>query len=468
MWNIFWGFTIKQLTSFFSFRMLNNRLILRPVLALVKQPIIFRDCHRFQPIRGQHTPSISKIVSSSTSDLPRPVSVKGWVRSLRKQKQNTFLDIGDGNSGAHLQAVADTSIIPENVNFHSCVSITGSLVQSSHPKQEVELVVSEIELVNHCSEDYPFQPRHFTKSNFVRSQPSCKTKTNSVSSMMRMRNTASQAVHDYFQSEDYLQIHTPVLTSNDCEGGGDVFTVTPPLTQAEEGPYWSTPVHLTVSGQLHLEAMCNGISRVYTFNPAFRAERGRTRRHLSEFWMVEAETAFVDNIETIIDTMDQLLKHTANRLLSDRVSDMELYAKATKGKSNVENLEKFVDSKVVILTYNEAVELLTRDSGLGPLINGDLGRDHEQWLCQYSGGQPVAVINWPAHIKPFYMRRVQAETCYFNIETKYPRTRCHVHVQIDTNLHNPKFCYLFNFNKFYLLFANNFDRTRLTHRSPLN
>ena len=125
--------------------------------------------------------------------------------------------------------------------------------------------------------------------------------------------------------------------------------------------------------------------------------------------MVEAETAFVDNIETLIDTMEELLKHTASALLSDCVEDMELYARATKGKSNVSSLEQFVKSKVVIMSYSDAVAMLARDSGLGPLENGDLGREHEQWLCGQCDGHPVALVNWPAAIKPFYMRTVPGE-----------------------------------------------------------
>ena len=187
-----------------------------------------------------------------------------------------------------------------------------------------------------------------------------------------------------------------------------MFTVSAPASP-EDGPYWDAPVHLTVSGQLHLEAVCNGISRVYSFNPAFRAERGRTRRHLAEFWMVEAEIAFVDEIQSIIETMEQLLKYCGKTLLDKCAADLDLYARATKGKSNIENIEKFVTSNIVVISYKEATDLLSKQGSLGPLQDGALGRDHEQWLCQYTGGSPVAVVNWPKQIKPFYMRSVPSE-----------------------------------------------------------
>ena len=378
--------------------MLNK--ILRPVISkCVTKPII---------IRSIHSPTIGRIVSTPTENLPKTISVKGWVKSLRKQKQNSFIDISDGLSGQHLQVVAETKLIPELVNFHSCVKVEGNLIKSNHPKQPVELLATKLELINNCSEDYPFQPRTFAKSEYVRRQPSCKAKSNSVSSLLRIRNCASQAVHQYFQNQDFVQVHTPVLTSNDCEGGGEVFSVSAP-SSPDDGPYWDTPVHLTVSGQLHLEAICNGISRVYCFNPAFRAERGRTRRHLSEFWMVEAEIAFVDELQTIIETMEDLLKHCAQTMLDKCSADLELYAKATKGKSNVDNIEKFVNSNIVIMSYNEATDLLSKQKDLGPLQDGDLGREHEQWLCHHTGGCPVAVVNWPSLIKPFYMRSVPSE-----------------------------------------------------------
>jgi len=300
--------------------------------------------------------------------------------------------------------IADTNIIPSELNFHSCVSVKGTLVKSNHKGQEVELLADSVELLNSCDASYPFQPRRFVKAEFVRQQPTCKAKTNSVASLMRIRNTASQAVHEYFQDHDFVQVHTPVLTSNDCEGGGEVFTVSG--GGGEDGPYWDMPVHLTVSGQLHLEAMCNGLAKVYNFNPAFRAERGRTRRHLAEFWMVEAEMAFVEDIETVVNTMEDLLKHTATKVLDSRAADLEIYAKAMKTTNNIANIEKFINCKVHMLPYKEAVELLSDQTAkLGPLVGGDLGREHEQWLCRHIGG-PVAVVNWPRDTKPFYMREV--------------------------------------------------------------
>ena len=346
--------------------------------------------------------SLSKVLS--TSDLPNHLTVSGWIKSARKQKKNTFLDLSDGSCCNHLQIIANSDIIPKNLNFHSCVNVTGTLVKSEHKGQEVELIADTVTVLNSCDDIYPFQPRRFVKSEFVRQKSTCKAKTNSVASLMRIRNTASSAVHEFFQNNDFIQIHTPVLTSNDCEGGGEVFTVKGPDVDA--GPYWESPVHLTVSGQLHLEAMCNGLSKVYNFNPAFRAEMGRTRRHLAEFWMIEAEIAFINDLESLIKVMEDLLKHIAVKVLDVRSSDLEAYAKATKTSVNTEVVSKFINSNIKILPYSEISELMTASANhLEPLLNGDLGREHERWVCNYFGG-PVAVINWPRSIKPFYMRSV--------------------------------------------------------------
>lgn len=375
-----------------------NKLFHLTVKSLSPKPLILTPvCHT-----SSLPTSLSKLLTSPS--LPSQLTVSGWVKSARKQKLNTFLDLSDGSSSKQLQVVANTNIIPDELNFHSCVTVKGTLVKSDHKGQDVELIADTVEVLNFCDENYPFQPRRFVKAEFVRQQPTCKAKTNSVASLMRIRNTASQAVHGYFQDQDFVQIHTPVLTSNDCEGGGEVFSVSG--GGGKEGPYWDMPVHLTVSGQLHLEAMCNGLAKVYNFNPAFRAERGRTRRHLAEFWMVEAEMAFVDDIETVVKTMEDLLKHTATKILDNRSSDLEIYAKAMKTPSNIPNIEKFINSSVHILPYKEAALLMANPTTkLGPLVEGDLGREHEQWLCMHFDG-PVAVVNWPKNIKPFYMREV--------------------------------------------------------------
>ena len=355
-------------------------------------------------IRGYATrpPSIRKLLATPNIGDCR---VQGWIRSARKQKQTSFLDIGDGSCSQSLQVVAKSSILPKELNFHSCVMVDGELRPSSHPKQEFELVAKEVHLLRACDANYPFQPRQAASQEHVRGQPTCKAKTNSVQTVMRIRSRLSRSIHQYFQDQDYLEIHTPLLTTNDCEGGGDVFTVTAP--KKGEETYWDQPVFLTVSGQLHLEAMCNGIAKVYTFNPAFRAERGRTRRHLSEFWMVEAELAFLEDIGDLVNEMEGLVKTAASDILENCKQDIELYSKASGVKGGLARLEAAVEDAWHTIEHKDAVALVSDPQHrLPPLKNGDLGREHELWLCQHFGGV-VAVVNWPAGIKPAYMREVE-------------------------------------------------------------
>ena len=355
--------------------------------------------------RGYATrpPSIRQIIASPNFG---DCKVLGWVRSARKQKQTSFLDIGDGSCSQSLQVVASPSQLPAQLNFHSCVAIDGELRPSSHPKQEVELVAREVHLLRACHPAYPFQPRQAASQEHVRGHPTCKAKTNSVQTVMRMRGRLSRSIHQFFQDKDYLEIHTPLLTTNDCEGGGDVFTVSAPKKDGEES-YWDQPVFLTVSGQLHLEAICNGIARVYTFNPAFRAERGRTRRHLSEFWMVEAEVAFLDDIDELVSEMEGLVKNAATDILENCSQEVMLYNKAAGIGGGISRLEAATTGPWHTIEYRDAAAMVSDPKHkLPPLKNGDLGREHELWLCKHIGGV-VAVVNWPAGIKPAYMREVE-------------------------------------------------------------
>jgi len=354
---------------------------------------------------------------------------QGWIRNSRKQKEFTFLDVVDGSTSQHLQVVAPTSIVPIGTKFHSALRVAGELIESSHPGQALELVAQEVDVVNSCEDPYPIQPRKQLSQNLVRQYPSYKHKTNGTTAMLRMRNRMTQAIHQYFQDNGYLQIHTPILTSNDCEGGGEVFKISSKSqnsakscevkvtekdntsdkviknseiqSERRDGEYFDKPVYLTVSGQLHLEAACNGIAKVYTFNPAFRAEKGRTRRHLSEFWMVEAELAFIQELDDILIVMEDLIKHTARALLTHS-QDLQVFAKSAKIENRTEYIEEMLSKPFNRITFADAKNICEQNSELEEVF-GDFSREHELFICQTLGG-PVFVYNWPKESKPFYMR----------------------------------------------------------------
>jgi len=359
--------------------------------------------------------------------------VTGWVKSARKQKDITFLHVSDGSSHNNIQVILPSSKVTANLKHHSAVRVTGDLIESSHAGQNVEIAAQTVEVINSCKEPYPIQPRKHFAQNFVRKLPSIKSKTNSTASLLRLRSEMTQMVNQYFILNGYVHIHTPVLTSNDCEGGGEVFQIStkenPPVNQSinttnqsindtnqsihntnnspisgeEKSPhYFDKPVFLTVSGQLHLEAVCNGIHKVYTFNPAFRAEKGRTRRHLSEFWMIEAEIAFVQDLSELLDIIEDLTKHVARNIINNCKDDMITYSKSAKVNDNREYIANMVDNKFSRISFYEAKNIISEHSDL-PEVDDDLSRDQELFLCEYLKG-PVFVINWPKSSKPFYMR----------------------------------------------------------------
>jgi len=381
-------------------------------------------------------------------------SVDGWVRNSRKQKDRSFIDLSDGSSAQHLQIVVSRKILPDNAKHHSAIRIVGELQKSSHPKQELELVAERVEVLNSCSEPYPFQPKKQFSMNFVRQYPGYKAKTNSTAALLRIRSHLHQSINQYFQKNGFLHIHTPILTSNDCEDGGEVFKISakpqgvkPNYNQmyaegaqqsinqsTEEIPgdpleifnplvnsipedlkvklkkkeeYFDKPVYLTVSGQLHLEALCNGIKKVYSINPAFRAEKGRTRRHLSEFWMVEAEIAFVDDIKVLLDVIEDLVRYTTKSLLESKLEDLETFSKSATVPDRLDFLRSILNTEFHRISFKEACGIIKEHTNL-PRVEADLSRDHELFLCEHLGG-PVFVYNWPKSSKPFYMRETKED-----------------------------------------------------------
>ena len=238
-------------------------------------------------------------------NIGKKLKVQGWVKAVRLQKANSFIDINDGltKGGQKLQIVCPSQIVPTQLSYHSAVKVEGILRKSDHPSQEVELEAEKIDVLSPITNNsYPFQPRKRYDEEHPRAFPHYRAKLNDFSTMLDIRSSLTKGIHEYFWSKDYRLIQTPVLTSNDCEGAGEVFQVIPANESISnkmkkenssiDEAYFDKKVYLTVSGQVHLEAICNGKEKVYTFGPAFRAEMGRTRRHLSEFTMVDLDLKY--------------------------------------------------------------------------------------------------------------------------------------------------------------------------------
>ncbi|XP_018591824.2 asparaginyl-tRNA synthetase [Scleropages formosus] len=335
----------------------------------------------------------------------------GWVRSVRSQKKALFLDVNDGSSLRSLQVVADPGLAHRRLTFGSAVEISGSLEKSLHEKQNVELQATEVLVVGECDPlNFPFKVKERHGLEYIRQFPHLRCKTNTFSSLLRVRSAATSAIHSFFKENGFVHIHTPIITSNDCEGAGEIFHVEHEgrgnKGDQDEPYFFSVPAFLTVSGQLHLEVMAGAFPCVYTFGPTFRAENSQSRRHLAEFYMVEAEISFIRSLEDLMVVMENLFKATTERILAECPHDIELYHKHV-APGHRDSLLSMLKNKFKVITYTEAINILTHSSqsfAFKVEWGNDLQTEHENYLVKHCGNVPVFVINYPYELKPFYAR----------------------------------------------------------------
>jgi asparaginyl-tRNA synthetase len=346
------------------------------------------------------------------------VRVCGWVRTARHAKDVSFLELNDGSCMAGLQLVA----APELDNFESevrhigtgwAVEASGELVDSPGRGQRYELRAASVRVVGPASDGYPLQKKRHS-FEFLRTIAHLRPRTNTLGAVLRVRNAASRAVHEFFQARGFVWLHAPIITASDAEGAGELFRVTtldasdPPRTSGGDvdfsRDFFGREAFLTVSGQLEAEIGALALSRVYTFGPTFRAENSNTSRHLAEFWMVEPEMAFCD-LEADVELAEAFLKHVLREVLERCPADMEFFAQRID-RQVIETLRHVVDSPFERVTYGEAVEILQR-SGRSfefPVEWGvDLQSEHERYLAEEHVGRPVVVTDYPAANKAFYM-----------------------------------------------------------------
>ncbi|KAK7171503.1 hypothetical protein R3I93_003950 [Phoxinus phoxinus] len=339
------------------------------------------------------------------------VRIQGWVRSVRPQKDNLFLHVNDGSSLQPLQVVASSHLNTRDLTFGCAVDITGTLEKSPNKKQNVELKAQRIEVVGECNPvDFPFKIKERHSLEYTRQFPHLRCRTNAFSSLLRIRSEATAAIQSFFRESGFVQIHTPVLTSNDCEGAGELFQVQPAGDKKDSDDpnphFFSVPAYLTVSGQLHLEVMAGAFSAVYTFGPTFRAENSQSRRHLAEFYMVEAEIAFTDSLDDLMKVMENLFKATTEHVLSHCAEDVELFHKYM-APGHRDQVDLMLKRKFDVISYTEAIEILKSSSQnftFSTEWGCDLHTEHEKFLVKHCGNVPVFVINYPYELKPFYAR----------------------------------------------------------------
>ncbi|KAM8814748.1 asparaginyl-tRNA synthetase isoform 2-T2 [Rhynchonycteris naso] len=304
------------------------------------------------------------------------VKVQGWIRSVRSQKEVLFLHVNDGSSLESLQVVADSNLDTGELAFGSSVEVQGQLVKSPSKRQNVELKAEKIEVVGNCDpKEFPFKYKERPPLEYLRQFPHLRCRTNVLGSILRVRSEATDAIHSFFKDSGFVHIHTPIITSNDCEGAGELFQVEPSSKmKVPEESFFNVPAFLTVSGQLHLEVMSGAFTQVFTFGPTFRAENSQSRRHLAEFYMVEAEISFVESLQDLMQVMEGLFKSATMMVLSNCPEDVEL-------------CHKFIAPGQKIRTYTKkqlfnvaAVDLLV--PGVGELFGGSLREERYHFLEQ--------------------------------------------------------------------------------------
>lgn len=350
------------------------------------------------------------------------VTVRGWVRTRRDSKAGlSFVNVSDGSCFAAIQVVAPSTLANyesevKHLSAGCAVVATGTLVASQGQGQSFEIQAETVEVVGWVEdpETYPIQPKPHSLE-FLREVAHLRPRTNLFGAVTRIRNCLSQAVHRFFHENGYLWISTPIITTSDAEGAGQMFRVSTldlaNLPREKDGSvdfsrdFFGKETFLTVSGQLNVEAYCLSLSKVYTFGPTFRAENSNTTRHLAEFWMVEPEIAFADLIEDA-RVAEEFLKYLFRAVLDERGDDMAFIAERVQ-KDAISRLEGFINAPFERIDYTDAIKLL---QGAGkkfdfPVEWGlDLQTEHERWLTEEHVGRPVVVMNYPEHIKAFYMR----------------------------------------------------------------
>lgn len=328
-------------------------------------------------------------------------------------KETTFFDVNDGSDIKRLQVVVPSSEDIDNLSAGASVSVKGNLVKT--PAGQLELSATAVNVIGQCDirEGYPFASRKKYAADYVRQHLHFRPRTRQFTSFLKVRDAVHLEIHNYLHSKGFIQIHTPVLTSNDCEGAGEVFAVAPsnknmlesmvkpdvPMNQA----YFGCEAYLSVSGQMHLEAAAHSLTNVYNFGPTFRAENSKSRYHLSEFFMLEAEMAFVQDIEVLIDMIELFIKSITFKILDKCSEEIAVF------KENDNNISAIMIRDFKVLEYKEAADILLKNNHQFKINFKELvgpTKEHEKFLVDHCQA-PVFVINWPRVMKPFYMKECQ-------------------------------------------------------------
>ncbi len=356
-----------------------------------------------------------KAILTDSAYIGTQVTVCGWVRTSRDSKNMAFIELNDGTSLSHLQIVIDKSKLSEISAFMpggTAIKVVGTVVKGA-VNNAVEVNADEITLLGECPSDYPLQKKRCSLE-FLRTIPHLRVRTNTFNAVLRVRSVAAAAIHSFFQQNNYVYIHTPLLTASDCEGAGEVFKVTTigysDKYKSEEEYYaddfFGRKAGLSVSGQLEGEVAAMAMGKIYTFGPSFRAEKSNTQRHVAEFWHVEPEIAFAE-LDDIIEVAEAMIKFVLKDVIEKCPDELAFFEKFFE-KGLREKLQKIVDGDFERITYTKAIELLKQADVefQYPVEWGcDLATEHERYITEQVYNKPVFVTDYPKEIKSFYMKQ---------------------------------------------------------------
>ena len=349
--------------------------------------------------------------------MKKEVCLEGWIRNHRKQKEFGFIDFSDGTAFKHVQIVYDDKLKNfdeiQKMRVGSSIEIEGKVVESPKAEQEFEVQATSIKLLGDCPEDYPIQPKKHSRE-FLREQAYLRPRTNLFQAVFRIRSIAAMAIHEYFQSNNYLYVHTPLITTADCEGSDQMFKVTTldlnnlPIGEDKKvdmsKDLFGSTSYITGSGQLHGETFALAFNKIYTFGPTFRTENSNTKTHANEFWMIEPEMAFCD-LKGLMDTEEDMLKYVVKYVLDKCPDEIEFCDKFVENGLK-EKLEKLLKSKFTRITHKETIDILKKAKvkwEFEPSYEEDIAKEHEKYITEYFNG-PVFITDWPKDIKAWYMK----------------------------------------------------------------
>lgn len=347
----------------------------------------------------------------------KDVVLEGWVRNNRNQSNFGFIDFNDGTYFQNLQLVYDKELsnfdMISKIRVGSAIRVNGTIIKSQGSGQSHEMKVKNVEVLGDCPEDYPIQPKRHTRE-FLRELAYLRPRTNLFNAVFRVRSVAAHAIHEYFQSNNYVYFHSPIITGADCEGSGQMFKVTTldmnnlPLGEDKKVDFkkdlFGKQTYITGSGQLHGETFALAYKKIYTFGPTMRTENSNTKTHANEFWMIEPEIAFCD-MNGIMDIEEELLKFIIKYVMERCPLEIDFFDKFVE-KGLKDKLNKVLNSKFVRITHHDAITLLKEakvDFEFKPEYGEDIAKEHEKYITEHFNG-PVFITDWPKDIKAFYMK----------------------------------------------------------------